>query len=178
MPRTGTPHPLTDSDSGNFSVNFRGEKRSNDTHASTTDPDARLYKKAKLGFLGHVLMENRHGWVVHTRLTQTTRTAEREASLEMVGAKRRRQRGRLTLGGDKNYDTHEHVAALHELKVTPHVAQNEGQPGGSAINQRTTRHAGYALSQRTRKRLEEIFGWFKTVALMRKTQYRGLERVG
>ncbi|MGC1449569.1 MAG: IS5 family transposase [Candidatus Sulfotelmatobacter sp.] len=182
QPKAGTPPP-TDSDAGNPDVDFRGQKRSNDTHASTTDPDARLYKKAKgqeakLAFLGHVLMENRHGLVVQTRLTRATGTAEREASLEMIGEKRHQKRGRLTLGGDKNYDTREQVASLRALKVTPHVAQNTGRPGGSALDQRTTRHAGYAVSQTKRKRVEEIFGWFKTVALMRKTRYRGLERVG
>jgi|SRR5215831_5248444 len=185
-PRAGTPPPSTDSDPGNPSVNFRGQRRTNDTHASTTDGDAQLYKKAKgqeakLGFLGHVLMENRHGLVVETRLTKATGTAEREASLEMIGAKRKKRkqkRGGITLGGDKNYDTHEHVAALRRLKVTPHVAQNTARPGASTIDQRTTRHAGYAVSQTKRKRVEEIFGWFKTVALMRKTRFRGLERVG
>jgi transposase len=179
-PRTGTPPP-SDPDSGNPSVDFRGQKRTNDTHASTTDADAKLYKKAKgheakLAFLGHVLMENRNGLVVETRLTAATGTAEREAALEMIGAKS--QRGRVTLGGDKGYDTREHVAGLRQLKVTPHVAQNTGRPGGSAIDQRTTRHAGYTVSQTKRKRVEEIFGWFKTVAMMRKTRFRGLERVG
>ena len=182
-PRTCPPPPPSDSDAGNPSVDFRGQKRTNDTHASTTDPDARLYKKAKgqeakLGFLGHVLMENRHGLVVQTRLTQATGTAEREASLQMMQAQRPQKRGRRTLGGDKNYDTREHVAALRQLKVTPHVAQNTKRPGGSAIDQRTTQHPGYAVSQTKRKRVEEIFGWFKTVALMRKTRFRGLERVG
>lgn len=182
-PRAGTQAPPNDSDTGNPSVNFRGQKRSNDTHTSTTDADAKLYKKAKgqeakLAFLGHVLMENRNGLVVETRLTAATGTAEREAALEMVQAKRPPQRGRRTLGGDKSYDTREQVAGLRQLKVTPHVAQNTGRPGGSAIDQRTTRHAGYAASQTKRKRVEEIFGWFKTVALMRKTHFRGLERVG
>lgn len=181
-PRVGAPPP-TDSDPGNPSVDFRGERRTNDTHASTTDPDARLYKKAKgqeskLAFLGHVLMENRNGLVVETRLTKATGTAEREASLEMVGAKRQSHRGPLTLGGDKNYDTREQVASLRQLKVTPHVAQNTARPGGSALDERTTRHAGYAASQTKRKRVEEIFGWLKTVAMMRKTKYRGLDRVG
>jgi transposase len=179
-PRTGTPPP-SDPDSGNPSVNFRGQKRTNDTHASTTDADAKLYKKAKgheakLAFLGHVLMENRNGLVVETRLTGATGTAEREAALEMIGAKP--QRGRVTLGGDKGYDTREHVARLRQLKVTPHVAQNTERRGGSAIDARTTRHAGYTVSQTKRKRVEEIFGWFKTVAMMRKTRFRGLERVG
>jgi transposase len=179
-PRTGTPPP-SDPDAGNPSVDFRGQKRTNDTHASTTDADAKLYKKAKgqeakLAFLGHVLMENRNGLVVETRLTGATGTAEREAALEMIGAKP--QRGRVTLGGDKGYDTREHVAGLRQLKVTPHVAQNTGRRGGSAIDARTTRHAGYTVSQTKRKRVEEIFGWFKTVAMMRKTRFRGLERVG
>ena len=182
-PRTGAPAPPSHCDPGNPSVNFRGEKRSNETHASTTDPDARLYKKAKgqeakLGFLGHVLMENRNGLVVETRLTKATGTAEREAAVEMVEVKREEKGGRLTLGGDKNYDTREHVAALRELKVTPHVAQNTERRGGRAIDQRTTRHPGYTVSQTKRKRVEEIFGWFKTVALMRKVRFRGLERVG
>jgi transposase len=180
-PRAGTPGPPTDSDSGNPSVNFRGQQRTNDTHASTTDADAKLYKKAKgheakLAFLGHVLMENRNGLVVETRLTAATGTAEREAALEMIGAQPKR--GRLTWGGDKSYDTREQVARLRQLKITPHVAQNTARPGGSAIDHRTTRHAGYTESQTKRKRVEEIFGWFKTVALMRKTRFRGLERVG
>jgi transposase len=170
-------------DPGNPTVNFHGEKRCNETHQSTTDPDARLYKKskgseAKLAFLGHVLMENRNGLVVETRLTQATGTAEREASLEMVREKRKQKGGRLTVGGDKNYDTSEHVATLRRLQVTPHVAQNTTRPGGSAIDQRTTRHPGYTTSQTKRKRLEEIFGWLKTVGLMRKAHFRGLERVG
>jgi transposase len=180
QPRAGAPPPT---DSGNPSVNFRGERRSNNTHASTTDADAQLYKKAKgqeakLAFLGHVLMENRHGLVVETRLTAATGTAERQAALEMIGAPRPPKRGCLTLGGDKNYDTREPVAALRELKVTPHGAQNTRRPGGSAIDPRPTRHAGYTASQTKRKRVEEIFGWFKTVALLRKTHFRGLPRVG
>jgi len=182
-PRTGTPPPPSDSAAGNPSGNFRGQKRTHDTHASTPDPDARLYKQAKgqeakLAFLGHVLLENRHGLVVETRLTAATGTAEREASLEMVGRQRKQQRGRLPRGGDKNYDASEPGAARRELKVTPQVAQNTGRPGGSAIDQRTTRHAGYTASQRKRKRVEEILAWFKTGALMPKTRFRGLERVG
>jgi transposase len=170
-------------DPGNPTVNFRGEQRTNDTHASTTDPEARLYKKAsgqeaRLAFLGHLLMENRHGLVVQTRLTPATGTAEREASLAMVKEQQKRKHGRLTLGGDKNYDVAEHVAALRQLNVTPHVAQNTERRGGSAIDERTTRHVGYATSQTKRKRVEEIYGWFKTVAMMRKTRFRGLERVG
>lgn len=182
-PKGEVKPPPPDSDAGNPSVDFRGEKRTNQTHASTTDPEARLYKKAKgqeakLGFLGHVLMENRHGLVVETRLTGAQGRAEREAALDIMRAERKQKRGRLTLGGDKNYDTHECVAGLRDLKVTPHVAQNTERPGGSAIDARTARHTGYAASQRKRKRVEEIFGWFKTVAQMRKTRHRGLERVG
>jgi transposase len=170
-------------DPGNPTVNFRGEPRRNDTHASTTDPEARLYKKAngqeaRLAFLGHVLMENRHGLVVQTRLTQATGTAEREAALEMVKEQRKQKHGRLTLGGDKNYDVAEHVAALRQLNVTPHVAQNTARRGGSAIDERTTRHRGYATSQTKRKRVEEIYGWLKTIGLMRKARHRGLPRVG
>ena len=165
---------------GNPSIDFRGEKRTNATHGSTTDPEARLYKKAKgqeakLCYLGHVLMENRHGLVVNTRVTQATGTAEREAALgmceEIAG------NGRVTLGADKNYDTKDFVRDLYELKVTPHVSQNT-TGRSSAIDGRTTRHAGYAVSQRKRKRVEEIFGWMKTVGLMRKTRYRGVSRVG
>jgi transposase len=162
----------------NPEVNFRGEKRRNDTHQSTTDPEARLYKKAKgqeakLGYLGHVLMENRHGLVVNTRLTLATGTAEREAAVEMV---RRRRKRRVTLGGDKNYDTQDLVKQLRQQRVTPHVAQNNTHRS-SGLDGRTTRHAGYAVSQRKRKRVEEIFGWMKTIGLMRKVRHRGRELV-
>ncbi len=167
-------------DPGNPSIDFRGEKRTNATHSSTTDPEARLYKKAKgqeakLCYLGHVLMENRHGLVVNTRVTQATGTAEREAAVDMC--EEIAGNGRVTLGADKNYDTKDFVRDLYELKVTPHVSQNTTSRS-SAIDGRTTRHAGYAVSQRKRKRVEEIFGWMKTVGLMRKTRYRGVSRVG
>jgi transposase len=160
--------------------NFRGEKRSNETHASTTDPDARLFRKgpgqaAKLAFMGHVLMENRSCLVVDARLTHATGTAEREAALAMVGDVPGRRR--ITLGADKGYDAASFVAALRGLKVTPHVAQSTSGRR-SAIDGRTTRHAGYPASQIVRKRIEEVFGWCKTVAPMRKTRHRGLERVG
>jgi len=159
----------------NPEVNFRGEKRSNATHQSTTDPEARLYKKAKgheakLGYLGHVLMENRHGLVVDTRLTLATGTAEREAAVAMLGKRRRQYR--VTLGADKNYDTRDCVQQLRRQQVTPHVAQNN-RNRSSAVDGRTTRHAGYAVSQRKRKRVEEIFGWMKTIGLMRKARHRG-----
>jgi transposase len=167
-------------DPGNPSVDFRGEKRTNATHASTTDPDARLYKKAtgqqaKLGYLGHVLMENRTGLIVNTRLTQATGTAEREAAVEMVGELPGNYR--VTVGGDKAYDTQAFVQDLRALGATPHVAQNT-TGRASAIDGRTTRQAGYALSQRKRKRVEEIFGWQKTVGLLRKVRHRGLALVG
>ena len=168
-------------DPGNPTVDFRGEKRSNETHQSTTDPEARLYKKAQgqeaqLGYLGHLLMENRKGLAVQTQLTQATGTAEREAALAMIAAQA--PEGDVTLGADKAYDTQDCVADLRAEKVTPHVAQNTARRGGSAIDGRTTRHLGYAISQRLRKRVEEIFGWMKTVALVRKTRFRGRARVG
>ncbi len=160
----------------NAEVDFKGQRRKNDTHQSTTDPDCRLLKKgkgkeAKLCFMGHALMENRNGLVVDSRLTQATGKAEREAALEMVedipGVKR------ITLAADKNYDTTEFVSKLRGLHVTPHVTQKTN----SAIDKRTTRHAGYQASQKVRKRIEEIFGWMKTAGLLRKTRYRGLQRV-
>ena len=166
-------------DPGNPTVNFHGEKRTNATHQSTTDPEARLFKKAtgqeaKLCYLGHVLMENRHGLVVAAALTQATGTAERDAAVAMVQA--RQGTRRLTLGGDKNYDVRAFVADLREQNVTPHVAQNTTNRS-SAIDCRTTRHVGYALSQRIRKRIEEVFGWMKTIGPMAKTKHRGQRRV-
>ena len=168
-------------DPGNPTVNFHGEQRSNATHASTTDPEALLSRKgpgkeAKLNYLGHVLMENRHGLAVQTELTAATGTAERDAAVTMVAAQA--PAGGVTLGTDKNYDTQGCVATLRDAGVTPHVAQNTGRRGGSAIDGRTTRHPGYALSQRVRKRVEEIFGWLKTVGGMRNTRFRGKARVG
>ena len=180
--KESAPTSPPDDDPGNPTVDFHGEKRSNRTHESKTDPEARLYKKgpgkeAKLSYQGQVLMENRNGLVIETRLTPATGTAEREAALEMAGQLPSRQRGRSTLGADKGYDTHDFVADLRDLKITPHLAQNN-KNRSSAIDARTTRHPGYGLSQRKRKRVEEIFGWFKTVGLMRKTRHRGLQRVG
>lgn len=167
-------------DPGNAEVNFRGEKRRNDTHQSTTDPEARLYKKAqgkeaKLGYLGHVLIENRNGLVVDAGVTPATGTAEREAALDMIQEKSGGHR--VTLGGDKNYDTHDFVEELRACKVSPHVAQNTTNRS-SAIDGRTTRHPGYAVSQRKRKRVEEVFGWMKTIGLMRKLRHRGRDLVG
>jgi len=167
-------------DPGNPTVNFHGEKRSNQTHQSTTDPEARLYRKsqgseAKLAYLGHILMENRNGLVVKPRLTLARGTAEREAALKMIP--KRSGSGRITVGADKNYDTREWVKQARASGATPHVAQNN-KNRSSAIDARTTRHAGYSISQRKRKRVEEIFGWMKTVALMRKARHRGRKRVG
>jgi transposase len=166
-------------DPGNPTVDFHGERRSNDTHASTTDPDARLARKgrgkeAKLSYSGHVLMENRHGLAVDVALLPATGTAEREAAVEMLVELP--DTGRLTLGADKNYDTRDFVTDLRELGITPHVAQNNTRRR-SAIDGRTTRHAGYAISQQKRKRIEEIFGWLKTVGGMRKLRHRGHARV-
>ena len=176
--KDGPPDPPPD-DPGNPDVNFHGEKRSNATHASTTDPECRLCKKSRgspaaLCYLGHVLMENRNGLVIEPTVTQAGGTAERDAALRMVQAIPGSRR--VTLGGDKNYDTRDHVDALRSLNVTPHVARNTANRG-SAIDGRTTWHPGYAVSMRKRKRVEEIFGWMKTVGLMRKTRHRGRERV-
>ena len=167
-------------DPGNPTVNFHGQKRSNKTHQSTTDADLKLFKKtkgseAKLAYQGHVLMENRNGLVVNALLTQASGTAEREAALAML--QQRPQKKRVTVGGDKAYDTKDFVADLRACQVTPHVAQNNKRRK-SAIDERTTRHPGYEVSQRKRKRVEEIFGWLKTVGLLRKTRHRGLELVG
>lgn len=177
----GAGQPLqTPSKGRNAERNFHGERRSNATHASRTDPDARLFKKAqgqaaKLCHMGHVLMENRNGLVVDAMLTHATGTAEREAALAMLT--RMEGRHRITLAADKAYDAAQFIAALRTIKVTPHVAQhNNGRR--SAIDGRTTRHAGYAVSQRIRKRIEEIFGWAKTSGGMRKTRHRGQARVG
>jgi hypothetical protein len=173
------PPPAVD-DPGNPTVHFRGERRTNQTHESTTDPEARLYKKAsgqeaQLCYQGHVLMENRNGLVVDAQVTEATGTAEREAALEMIQAPAASHR--VTLGGDKGYDTQDFVQDVREAGVTPHVAQHT-TGRASAIDRRTTRHPGYSLSQARRKRVEEIFGWLKTVGLMRKTRHRGRDRVG
>ena len=168
-------------DRGNPTVDFHGEKRSNETHQSTTDPDARLYKKsagseARLAYLGHLLTENRHGLVVKTAVTRATGTAERDAALRMIKTKAGARR--ITVGGDKNFDTREFVEKLRKMGVTPHVAQNTQRRGGSAIDQRTTRHAGYAVSQQKRKRIEQSFGWMKIIGLLKKVKLRGREKVG
>ena len=173
------PPPVADG-GRNAEVDFHGETRSNATHASTTDPEARLYRKgkgkeAKLCFLGHALMENRHGLIVDARLTLATGTAEWEAATDMIGAMAGRHR--ITVGGDKNYDTAAFVAGMRGLNVTPHVAQNTSNRR-SAIDGRVTRHPGYAISQVIRKRIEEGFGWVKAIGMMAKTKLRGTARVG
>src|SRR3984957_1287734 len=161
-------------------VDFHGEKRKNETHESRTDPDARLLKKskgseAKLSYLGHVLMENRNGLLVETFLTEANGRAERDAALLMAEAIPRWKR--VTLGGDKNYDTQEFVGELRGMNITPHVAQNDTNRR-SAVDQRTTRHAGYQVSQRKRKRVEQVFGWMKMVGMLRKVKLRGIDKVG
>jgi transposase len=158
---------------------FRKEKRANDTHESTTDPDAKLYKKArgreaKLCFMGHALIENRHGLVVQADATAASGTAEREAALAMIDRQAPSTSNRLTLGADKAYDARGFVADLRQICVTPHVAQ---KARSSAIDGRTTRHAGYAVSQRKRKLVEEAFGWGKTIAGLAKVKVRGLPHV-
>jgi len=168
-------------DPGNPTVNFHGEKRSNDTHQSTTDAEAKLARKgngkeAKLSFNGSLLIENRNGLILVSEVKPATGTAEREAALEMLS--RIPGSERITVAGDKGYDTKGFVEACRAMNVTPHVAQNENRPGGSAIDGRTTRHEGYSISQQRRKRIEECFGWMKTVAQIRKVRHRGTEKVG
>src|SRR5438477_4884368 len=167
-------------DPGNPTVDFHGEKRSNETHQSTTDPEALLARKgagkeAKLSYSGHVLMENRNGLVADVEVLPAEGTAERDAALVMMEAIPGDQP--VTVGADKAYDTQEFVAEARNLKVTPHVAQNNKRRK-SAIDRRTTRHPGYRISQQKRKRVEEIFGWMKTVGGMRKLRHRGLHLVG
>ncbi|NNG04558.1 MAG: IS5 family transposase [Inquilinus sp.] len=179
-PDDGPPAP-----GRNAERDFKGEKRSNETHASTTDPDARLYRKgdgqsSRLCFMGHLLMENRNGLIVDTALTPASGTAEREAALALI---ERRPKRRITLGADKAYDVSGFVADLRARKVTPHIAidghvTKTGKRRKTAIDRRTTRHPGYAISQRIRKRIEEGFGWIKTTGGLAKTQHRGVPRVG
>jgi transposase len=174
-----SPDQKSQGDPGNPTVDFHGEKRLNETHQSTTDPESRLYRKgrgkeAKLSFLGHVVIDNRHGLVVSTDYTQATGTAEREAGKAMIKKVKGKRRKQMTVGGDKNYDTHDFVQEMRKLNVTPHVAQKKA----SAIDERTTRHPGYAVSQWKRKIVEEVFGWLKTIGLMRKTRHKGHKRGG
>ena len=181
-PKDGDPPKKTDGDPGNPSVDFHGERRSNATHQSTTDPEARLLRKgkgkeAKLAFMAHALMENRHGLLVDFQTTQATGTAERDTVPVLEDQAKERGFHPKTLGGDKGYDTGDCVAALRQRGLTPHAAQNTNGRS-SAIDGRTTRQPGYAISQRIRKRVEEIFGWMKTVGGFRKTRYKGLDRTG
>jgi transposase len=174
----GPTDPSATGGGRNETVDYRGQKRSNETHASTTDGDARLAKKSpgaesRLAYHGHVLMENRNGLVVRTRLTRCSGTVEPDTAVELVGQLPGSKR--ITVGMDKAYDYARCVQGLRELKATAHVAQRAIY---TAIDGRTVRHAGYQVSQRVRKRVEEIFGWMKTVGVHRKTRFRGLERVG
>ena len=167
-------------DPGNPTVDFHGERRSNETHDSKTDPDALLARKgkgkeAKLNYNGNLLVENRNGLIVNAELLQANGRAERDAALLML--EQIPGDGRITVGGDKGFDTAEFVNECRHMNVTPHVAQNTSRPGGSAIDARTTRHAGYAVSQKKRKRIEECFGWMKDIALLRKLKHRGLLKV-
>ena len=164
----------------NPTVNWHRQQRRNDTHQSLTDPFARLFKKtrgaeAKLAYIGHVLTENRNGLVVDVRVTQATGKAERDAAVDMLSWKPASKR--VTVGADRGYDTAGFVKQLRQMKVTPHVAQNDSNRS-SAVDARTTRHEGYGISQRKRKRVEEVFGWMKTVALQRKTRFLGPDRTG
>jgi transposase len=179
QPKESKPSTPPD-DPGNPTVNFRGERRSNETHASKTDPEALLARKSegkesKLSYSGNLLVENGNGLIVDAEVFQANGTAERDAALIMLeqipGTKP------VTIGGDKGFDTFGFVAECRNLRVTPHLAQNDQRRGGSAIDGRTTRHPGYAVSQRKRKRIEECFGWLKTIALMRKVRHRGVCKV-
>jgi transposase len=172
----------TDTRSRNAEVDFHGQKRTNATHVSATDPEARLYKKgkgaaAKLCFIGHAMTENRYGLVVETEMTQATGTAEREAAKTMINTHVPGSERRITVGGDKGYDTADFVADLRAMNVTPHVAQNN-KGRASAIDARTTRHAGYALSQKKRKLVEEPFGWGKVIGGLARPMRRGKAHIG
>jgi transposase len=179
-PKDGGDGDISTGGGRNAPADFKGQKRSNETHRSTTDPDARLYRKgpgmeAKLCFIGHGLMENRSGLIVEARLTRVSGHAERLAALELIEGFADRPTA-ITLGADKGYDAADFVEELRSMNVRPHVAQNTSGRR-SAIDSRTTRHPGYAASQRSRKRIEEAFGWIKTVAGLRKAKLRGLLKV-
>lgn len=182
-PKSERPEDRPPDDPRNPTVNFRGERRSNATHASITDSDALLARKgtgkeAKLAFAGHVLMENRHGLCVDILVTQATGTAEREAALTMVRRQRANGIQPQTVGGDRGFDSADFVTALRTEGITPHIAQNITAYRGSNLDGRTVRHDGYRRSQRCRKKIEEIFGWGKTIGGLRKTRYRGVARTG
>jgi transposase len=176
-----------DADKDDDGSNFHGQKRKNDTHASTSDPDAKLYRKAagreaRLSYMGHAVMENRNGLAVAGTVSQAGGTAERRASEALLKRKARRRGRRITVGEDKAYDCRDHVTALRRMNVTPHVAQNDaltktGRRRTSAIDKRTTRHVGYRISQSCRAMVECIFGWGKQHGTMRKTKHRGTAAV-
>jgi transposase len=179
-PKDQSPDEPPKGSGRNGSVDFRGQKRRNETHASTTDPEAKMFRKgtgkeAKLFYMGHALIENRHGLVVDSHLTQASGKAEREAATDMICDLKGQHR--ITLAADKGYDTREFIQDLRDLETTPHVAQNNTNRR-SAIDGRTTRHEGYKISQRFRKRIEEVFGWVKTVGNQRKVKHRGIRKVG
>ena len=181
-PKDEPPSEEPPDDPGNPTVNFHGQKRSNATHQSTTDPEARLFRKgkgkeARLAFIGHVTMENRNGMAIDFKVSEASGTAERDAAVDQIDEAKQRGFRPKTVGGDKNYDTKKFVADMRERNVTPHVAQNTSGRR-SAIDGRTTRHMGYATSQRKRKRVEEIFGWMKSVGGFRRTRFRGLKLTG
>ena len=174
------PSAATTGGDSNPTVNFHGKKRSNETHCSTTDPDAMLTRKSRgtgavLAYRGHLLTENRNGLVVSTLTTRAYGSAERDAALLMAESLPGTRH--LTLGADKGYDARDFIAELRRMEITPHIAQNDTNRR-SAVDERTTRHAGYQVSQKKRKRIEEVFGWMKTIGLLRKLRHRGLERVG
>ena len=178
--KEGKNPPPSDDDRGNPTVNFHGEKRSNRTHESTTDPEAKLARKgdgkeAKLSYSGNLLVENRNGLIVNAMAWEANGTAERDSALLMLEQIPGQQR--LTVGGDKGFDTANFVAECRHMQVTPHVARNEKRRGGSVLDERTTRHESYRISQKKRKRIEECFGWLKTIALLRKVRHRGLYKV-
>lgn len=173
--------PTTDNDPGNPSVNFHGEKRTNATHCSTTDPEARLMRKAngqqaRLSFSANALMENRNGLLLDLKITLATGFAERDTAIEMLKRQARKRVRPRTLGADKAYDTRKFVGDLRSRGITPHVTENITHQRGSAIDGRTTRHVGYGISQRLRKRVEEIFGWGKTIGGMRRSRFKGRAR--
>jgi hypothetical protein len=179
-PKDGSDDQRPGGGGRNAQADWKGPSRSNDTHASTTDADARTYRKSHhtasiLCDQGHVLMENRNGLVISAVVTHADGFGERRAALAMLDAVPKT--GRRSIGADKAYDTTDFVAACRERKVTPHVAANDTRRGGSAIDGRTTRHPGYGLSQIVRKRIEEHFGWGKTIGRIRQTVFRGLQRV-
>ena len=180
QPREGKTGAPPD-DPGNPTVDFHGHKRSNETHESKTDPDAKLARKgagkeAKLSYSGNLLVENRNGLIVDAELLEANGRAERDAALLMLEQVPGDER--ITVGGDRGFDTQEFIAECRHMNVTPHVAQNTARAGGSAIDGRTTRHTGYTVSQKKRKRIEECFGWMKDIALLRKLKHRGLLKVG